>query len=181
MARTLFLALLVLTTACTGSPPSDSPLLWRVVRVIDGDSIVVEDEAGLQLEVRLEGIDCPEAMQAGGVEATGYTSRLLLGRLVELGVLGHDRYERTLAVVRRSGVNINLELVRTGHAWHYLRYNDDLEFAAAQREARTARRGLWAAERPLAPWVFRRSGRSSGAAAGAGGSRGHAKGDQGSR
>ena len=44
-----------------------------------------------------------------------------------------------------------------GLAWHYTRYSDDARLAAAEREARAARRGLWRDAAPVAPWDWRAS------------------------
>ncbi len=46
-------------------------------------------------------------------------------------------------------------MVADGLAWHFTRYSDDKRLAAAEREARAARVGLWADEAPVAPWDWR--------------------------
>ena len=58
--------------------------------------------------------------------------------------------------------NINLEQVRRGFAWHYKAYEreqsviDRKVYADAEKEAKDARRGLWADAAPEPPWEFRR-------------------------
>ena len=42
-----------------------------------------------------------------------------------------------------------------GLAWHYVRYSKDARLAAAERDARAARRGLWADKAPVPPWEWR--------------------------
>jgi hypothetical protein len=54
-----------------------------------------------------------------------------------------------------AGTDVSLALVQAGLAWHFLRYSEDPKLAAAEREARTAHRGLWADPSPVAPWSFR--------------------------
>jgi hypothetical protein len=50
-------------------------------------------------------------------------------------------------------------------AWHYKYYENEQSpadrrlYAEAEREAREARRGLWADTAPVPPWDFRRGGR----------------------
>jgi endonuclease YncB( thermonuclease family) len=48
-------------------------------------------------------------------------------------------------------------MVVEGLAWHFTRYSHDATLAAAEVEARAARRGLWAAREPVPPWEFRAS------------------------
>ena len=47
------------------------------------------------------------------------------------------------------------ELIKTGMAWHFKRYNKDEELAKAETAAKEAKKGLWAMESPDAPWDFR--------------------------
>jgi hypothetical protein len=47
---------------------------------------------------------------------------------------------------------VNRRMVADGMAWHYARYSKDAGLAAAEREARAARRGLWADKAPTPPW-----------------------------
>ncbi|HET7054146.1 MAG TPA: thermonuclease family protein [Solirubrobacterales bacterium] len=78
----------------------------RVVRVIDGDTIVVR-LAGREEDVRLIGVDTPETVkpdtpvQCFGERASHFTKRALTGRRVRLvfGVERHDVYGRLLAYV----------------------------------------------------------------------------------
>lgn len=81
--------------------------------------------------------------------------RLVFGKEVSLKVTGADRYERTLGIVHVGGVNANLELVRQGLAWHYMKYSDDRELAQAELDARAARVGLWRGFDPMPPWEYR--------------------------
>jgi len=86
--------------------PGDGPgAAWvRVVRVIDGDTIVVR-LAGRERDVRLIGVDTPETVKPGtpvqcfGERASHFTKRRLTGRRVRLvfGVERHDVYGRLLA------------------------------------------------------------------------------------
>jgi endonuclease YncB( thermonuclease family) len=60
------------------------------------------------------------------------------------------------------GVDVNLGMVSAGFAWHNKDYEKEQSFAdraayaAAEDDARRARRGLWADPRPVPPWEFRR-------------------------
>ena len=123
----------------------------RVTRVVDGDTIHVDGES-----VRLIGIDTPESVKPGtpvqcfALKASAEMKRLVEGGRVrlEFDVERRDQYDRLLAYVYRRGVFVNEEMVRRGYAKvatfpPNVRHVDD--FLRAQREARAAGRGLWAA------------------------------------
>lgn len=131
--------------------------IGRVTRVFDGDTIQVRIN-GDDIRVRLHGIDSPEKEQDYGRIASNRLRRLIAGEDVGLEIKDTDDYGRTVAVVYKDGVNVNLEMVRLGHAWWYRRYaRFDGKLRRAEREAREARRGLWSDEDPQAPWEWRRS------------------------
>ena len=54
-----------------------------------------------------------------------------------------------------AGQQLPSRQVADGLAWHYTRYSDDARLAAAEREARAARRGLWRDPETVAPWEWR--------------------------
>jgi micrococcal nuclease len=127
---------------------------WTVDHVVDGDTIVVEDD----VTVRLVQIDAPET-RAGpecyGEEASSAARRLLPRgsdvRLVrDRATDDVDRFGRRLRwVVRRDGVEVNLRLVEEGAAAPYffdgVRGAHARELERAAEEARAARKGLWGA------------------------------------
>ena len=124
-----------------------------VARVVDGDTVEVEFR-GRTLTVRLIGIDTPESVAPGepvqcfGLEASSYTAERLEGESVRLqfDIERIDPYGRTLAYVWLGDELFNETLVREGYAFVTtyppdVRYVD--RFRAAQREARSAGRGVW--------------------------------------
>jgi micrococcal nuclease len=141
-----------LAAACAGA--GHETFSGRVVAVIDGDSIKVLRN-GAAVEVRLHGIDAPEGGQAFGSVAKRALSNLIFGKTVLVEVRDIDQYKRPVVRVTADGRDVGLEMVREGFAWHYARYLDDARYAAAQKEAQAARRGLWQAPAPIAPWAFR--------------------------
>lgn len=132
----------------------------RVIGVSDGDTIPVLRE-GRETRVRLHGIDCPEKTQAFGQRAKEFTSSLAFGQTVLVSVVDIDRYGRIVGqVTLADGRNLNQALVEAGLAWWYRNYAPgDRELEALERQARAARRGLWADARPVEPWVFRKKPR----------------------
>jgi micrococcal nuclease len=130
----------------------------RVVRVVDGDTIVVADDGGREDRVRYIGIDTQESVKPGapvecfGKRASKENARLVAGRRVRLvaDAEARDRYGRRLAYVYRSadGAFVNAALVRGGFATP-LRIAPNVahaaRFAALALAAQRAGRGLWSA------------------------------------
>jgi len=113
-------------------------------RAIDGDSLVLEGS-----EIRLQGIDAPEARQSCtkngaawscGREAARQLARLMRSGSVRCEAYDRDQHNRLLATCWVGDVEINRRLVEQGWAVSFGRYH------AAEREAQNAKRGLWAGE-----------------------------------
>jgi micrococcal nuclease len=147
-----------LAAACSSGSSRGShsgSLLVPVTTVTDGDTIHVTF-LGLDERVRLIGIDTPEVPWYGGkgecfgVEAGLYARSRLSNKSVRLSFdqARRDRYDRLLAYVYLGGELFNLTLVRLGYATSDPVPPDTNmapEFAAAERDARAAGRGLWSA------------------------------------
>lgn len=155
--------LLVLVWACCAlagaAGCSDAGYPVDRVEVFDGDSFTARDPDGLEIEVRLFGIDAPERRQPWSRKSREALRALVRGRMLDLRVVEVDRYDRLVAeVFLPDGRSLNAEQVAAGHAWVYRRYTDDPELLRLEREARDARRGLWSLpERErVPPWEWRR-------------------------
>lgn len=84
-------------------------------KVIDGDTIVVEGVG----KVRLVGVNTPERGVEGYNTSKHFVSKLCKDRIVGLDIddsKGHDKYNRTLAVVIVDGKNLNEMLLKEGLA-----------------------------------------------------------------
>lgn len=128
----------------------------KVVAILDGDTIEVM-QGGKAQRIRLSEIDCPEKSQAYGARARQFTSSLVIGKQVKVLAHTRDRYGRTVAeIILPDGRSLNRELLKAGLAWWYRQYSKDRSYGALEREARNARRGLWADPNPVPPWAFRR-------------------------
>ena len=129
----------------------------EVVKVVDGDTIDVRVGDATE-RVRMLGIDTPETVdprrtvQCFGREASDKTRSLLAGAKVRLESdptqADRDRYGRLLRYVSaEEGTDINLQLISKGFAHEYtfsVPYERQARYRAAEQEARTAARGLWA-------------------------------------
>ena len=134
--------------------PSVSPIpakqLYKVTRVIDGDTIEIE---GGQ-KVRYIGMNTPETVdprkpvKCFGQEAKVKNKELVEGKNVRLekDVSETDKYGRLLRYVYVGDIFVNLELVKQGFA-QIMTYPPDIshaqDFITAQREARQNNLGLW--------------------------------------
>jgi micrococcal nuclease len=151
--RTVCARAVVALLLCAGcAAPADAQ---RVRQVIDGDTITV---SGVGV-VRLIGVDAPEKTggyresEPFGDAATRFARTLLEGKDVRLEYDGarKDQFNRTLAYVfLPDGRLANLEIIRAGWAETYRRfeYTRKPDFFAAERDAKAARRGMWATRRP---------------------------------
>ena len=64
-------------------------------------------------------------------------------------------------IILPGGINLNHELVKTGHAWWYGKYAPgDVELQTLEADARAQHKGIWAASNPLPPWEWRKAGRA---------------------
>ena len=135
-------------------------LSGRVVKVTDGDTITILDANQTQHKVRLYGIDTPEYRQPYSRAATKALGGLVEGEGVGVDVKDTDSYGRTVGVVYKGNVNVNLQMVKSGYAWWYKKHaplDDDLRMA--EERAQIDKLGLWAEPDPIAPWEWRRTNR----------------------
>lgn len=157
MPRYLLLLLpaaLLLLLVLTGSTLAEQ---LKVVSISDGDTFTGLDSQNRQVKVRLHGIDAPEKAQAFGNVSRKALGDLIEGKTVEAQQVDKDRYGRVVANVHISGTHVNRELVAKGLAWRYVQYDKKGEFTQVEQAAKTARKGLWADEKPVPPWEWRKT------------------------
>ena len=95
----------------------------HVVRVVDGDTVIVDSAYGQQW-VRLLGIDTPETGVCGSDDATRLVRQLVAGSHSRVMVVPDeasdfvDRFGRVLAYVElEDGRDVGEVLIREGRAW----------------------------------------------------------------
>lgn len=173
MRRLGYLAILLLFSllGCQASGKVPGTLEGLVIGVSDGDTVTLLEAGKTTRKIRLLGIDAPESGQPFGKVAKQALLDRVIQRRVKVLVQSTDRYDRAVGKLLLDGADINLELVRLGLAWHYKHYagdqfpGDAALYARSEREARSARRGLWRDAQPREPWDWRQSHRRQGSAA----------------
>jgi micrococcal nuclease len=145
-----------LVVVCLLAVAANTAITGKVVGVADGDTLTILTADKEQIKIRLEGIDAPEGGQDFGTKAKQALSDKVFGKQVTCNKTGEDRYGRTLANVYVGERWINQELVADGAAWHFTKYSADKQLAAAEKQAREAKRGLWALPKQVAPWDYRK-------------------------
>ena len=143
-----------------------------VTKVSDGDTIQVTTPEQTKLRVRLYGMDAPETPkinqrtgrvnkpgQPYGEESWKALEGKIMGKQVRLDIIDIDRYKRMVGVIWISNRNINLEMVKEGYAEAYIEYLKEsyrAQFIRAEKEARSARRGIWSLPGYERPSDFRK-------------------------
>ena len=129
-------------------------LRGKVVSIADGDTITVLDANKKQHKVRLTGIDAPEKKQAFGAKSKDRMGELVAGKDVVVEWKENDNYGRTLGKVRQGALDINLQMIKDGMAWHYKKFSKSAELSMAEAEAKAGKKGLWGDTNPVPPWVL---------------------------
>lgn len=127
----------------------------------DGDTCTLVC-AGERVKVRLHCIDAPEMAQVpwGAQSRDHLRERATIGATVDLVSVTRDKYGRTVGVLLRDGVNLNLNQVQAGWAAVYPKYCADPVYYQAQADAQAHGRGIWRVEgEQQRPWDWRRGNR----------------------
>jgi len=133
-------------------------LSGTVVTVIDGDTLTVADEAKRQHRVRLAGIDAPQAKQPFGLPSARSLARLCYRKPAKVEWKAKEQ-GLLVGEVTCDGVAANAEQVRRGMAWVSSRQTGPgSALYEIEAYARLQKVGLWADEKPVAPWEWGNTG-----------------------
>jgi len=126
-------------------------------RAADGDTLTLDGH-----RIRLAGMDTPEMMQVckrdGADWRCGVAARSRLAEFLRAGPVtcrtqGTDKYNRWLARCQTSAGDLGARMVREGLAVAYGAYEDEEQFAQAERK------GLWGTEFDMPQQWRRMNGR----------------------
>ena len=135
-----------------------------VTKIIDGDTIHLTTPEQTRLKVRLYGIDAQESYykkieQPYGEESKKALSKKIMGKEIKLDIITVDKYRRMVGIIWLGDRNINLEMVREGHAEAFIEYLDEpyrAKFINAEKEAKVEKKGIWALAEYERPTDFRK-------------------------
>jgi len=180
--RTFTLLFVILFLACTSIPTSKAAIrtvTGTVTKITDGDTIHLTTPEQTKLKIRLYGIDAPETDkinnktgrvnipgQPYGEESMNALANKIMDKKVKVDILDIDKYRRMVGMIYLDERNINLEMVREGYAEafiEYLREPYKTEFLKAEREARSAKKGIWTLPDYERPKAFRKRLKKRGA------------------
>lgn len=152
LLRFVFACLLLLLSAS-----SQAETVYTVSNVYDGDTVELKHASG-KLKLRLTDIDAPERNQAYGQKARRALIKLCKGSDISISVefTGKDKYDRHLGRLQCNQTDASLYLAQNGFAWYNEKFSDDVAIKNAAATARKDRIGLWSADNPMPPWVWRR-------------------------
>ena len=94
MRFTLIVSMLVMSLALNAQT-----IQGKIVRVSDGDTITILDEAKVENKIRLNRIDAPEKRQAFGEASRKYLATMVAGKSVKVEWAKKDKYGRILGEV----------------------------------------------------------------------------------
>ena len=133
----------------------------KVVEVSDGDTVFVLDQHRSSRKIWLLGIDAPQLRQHYGEHSRQNLIKLVANEYVNVEYGKRDRYGRIIGKLLKEGLDINLQQVRDGYAWHYKLKADEQSrqdfavYSNAEKEAKQKRKGLWSSA-SIPPWEFRK-------------------------
>jgi endonuclease YncB( thermonuclease family) len=132
----------------------------KIIKIKDGDTVVVLLAGKIQETLRLADVDCPENSQAFGKNAKQFTSSQIFGKTVTFYRTGKDRYKRTVAKIFYGNEKyLSAEIIKGGFGWWYFKASKNIELQEFQNQAKTNKLGLWADDNAMSPWDFRKSKR----------------------
>lgn len=142
----LIILALALAPAARAAEPPGEPWTGQVVRVIDGDTVVVKPaDGGKPAHVRLWGANCPEITWPAGQAAASAARKLMMNQAVVITPMGRS-YKRIVGkILLPDGRDAAEEMIRLGWAkWSRKYAPAETKYQAAEAEAEAAGRGMWA-------------------------------------
>lgn len=133
-----------------------------VVGVADGDTITVLDQQKNTYKIRLQGIDAPEKKQAFGEKSKQSLHDLVHSKQVRIEYDKEDKYGRIVGKVTLGDLDICLQQLSLGLAWHYKKYqneqpaSDQAVYSDTELKSKSLKLGLWVDNAPMPPWEFRK-------------------------
>jgi len=147
-------------TTTTNKAKTATQHTYSVVKVADGDTVTLKNNTDSSLvRIRLFCIDAPEKSQAPWGAVSLQKLAELLPLKSEATIIGgiKDLYGRTVSeIVNNKGVNVNKKMTEIGMViWYPFQKGCDA-FSALEKEAKKAKKGVWADNTFEKPWDYRK-------------------------
>lgn len=129
----------------------------RVIAISDGDTFKGLTQDKIEIIFRLHGVDAPERKQPFSNKSKEKLSELIYEKRVGIKVhTKRDRYGRPVVYVHTpDGLDVGAEMLKSGMAWHFTRYDNSDIYNQLEETARSQRVGLWQDDNPIPPWDYR--------------------------
>lgn len=108
------------------------------VFVVDGDTFFLNG-----LKIRLYGIDSPELRTPFATQSKNKLKELITNGKITYKIITIDKYNRYVCKVYCAGKDVSYEMIRTGYAFCYHRYCNELSYKEAEIYARKKKLGVW--------------------------------------
>lgn len=151
-AAILSLAVAPFVVAGPGNDSSNDPTDVRCVKVIDGDTLVIDCD-GEKHNIDLAGIDAPELKQPMGKQIRQFVKRTVRDQKLEVEMVPSEGPDQARIFV--NGKDLSILLAELGFAWPAEGSAQDETIKKACDRARNHPCGIWADGNPVPPWEFR--------------------------
>jgi endonuclease YncB( thermonuclease family) len=156
----VYLTIIILGLSCTNKHEKkvvhfDENRVYKVIKIIDGDTYDVLIDNKPQ-RVRVDAIDAPEKGMPFYKVSKNYLGSLCFKKEIRLKKVDEDSHGRWVCRgYTEEGLDLSVEMVKAGLAWHYKKYSKDKELAMLEEYAKSNKLGLWSDALSLPPWEVR--------------------------
>ena len=132
---------------------NENIIYGKVVKIVDGDTYDLLIDDTKTLRIRMEGIDAPEKGMPFYRVSKDYLGSLCFQKQVRFEKTSMDKLNNRPVgfTYLEDGRELGHEMIKAGLAWHFKKYNSDLDLAELEKEAREAKLGLWIDDNPMDP------------------------------
>ena len=134
----------------------------KALRIVDANTVVIQNDKGKQETVHLSGIDAPESDQPDGIYAQEQLANLIAKKEIRVDAKERSRPDRIIGDLYVGKVWVNFEMVQSGFAWVAPGRDPNVTLLVAEGRARVEGRGLWGQATPTAPWIWRETHKAGG-------------------
>lgn len=132
-------------------------IIGKIIKITDGDTVTLMARNYRKIRIRLASIDAPEKKQPFGQKSKQFLADLVFQKQVKAEIYGKDKYHRRIADIFIGDSWVNAEMVKSGMAFVYRRYNKSPYLIHLEKQARKQKKGVWQQPQHLIiyPWDFR--------------------------